>query len=211
MQLITEQWKKLYLQSPTDITNIQNYIVANIMLSQRNDTSTALQPLEELQAMLHELWTEQKKKRSPEFYLLVLLLFWPDTQLERHNSPDISECVKYMHDSFEETYKKYLRSRYLVPLFFHTVGHGLQRFIQISRLDKTSVDLLTKWNEGAETPELRRVRGEVRNYKVFAIEGSEEIEVSPDHPASVRGQGMVSFYLGFNIKGPVAYCIRYEE
>lgn len=208
LELTTEQWKEIYLHSPSDAQIIQIYIVANVMLSQRNDTSTALRPLRELQAMLYNLWTEQKDKRSPELYLLVLLLFWSDAQQGRHNSLDISECVRYMHRSFERTYKNYLRSRYLVPLFFLTVGHGLQRFVHKSRLDETTIYRLTK---GCEISQLQRVRGELRNYKVFAVEGSEKIEVSPDHPASMHGQGKVSFYLGFNIKGPVAYNIRYEQ
>ncbi|XP_026798769.3 sterile alpha motif domain-containing protein 9-like [Pangasianodon hypophthalmus] len=211
LELITEQWKEIYLHSQSDANIIQNYIAANVMLSQRNGTSTALRPLGELQEMLHNLWTEQKDRRSPEFYLLVLLLFWPDEQQGRHNSLDVSECVRYMHHSFERTYKNYLRSRYLVPLFFLTEDHGLRRFIHISCLEETSTDILTKGRERAEIPKLRRVRGEVRNYKVFAVEGSEKIEVSPNHPASVRGQGKVSFYLAFNIKGPVAYNIRYEQ
>lgn len=209
LELITEQWKEIYLQSPSDAQIIQNYVVANVMLSQRSNTSIA--SLEELQAMLHNLWTEQKDNRSPEFYLLVLLLFWPDAQQGRPNSLDMSECVRHMHHSFERTYKIYLRSRYLVPLFFLTVGHGLHGFVAKSCVDETSIDLLTKGSERVEIPQLRRVRGEVRNYKAFAVEGSEKIEVSPDRPASVRGEGKVSFYLGFNIKGPVAYNIRYEQ
>lgn len=216
LELITEQWKKLYLHSPNDAKIIQNYIVANVMLSQRNGASTALKPLGELQAMLHNLWTEQKDQRRPEFYLLVLLLFWPDAQQDmkphvRHNTLDIAECVRYMHHSFERMYKDYLRSRYLRPFFCHAVGHGLQRFIHRSYLDKTTIDLLTKGSERAEIPQLRRVKGEVRNCNIFAIEGSEKIEVSPKHPASVCGQGKVSFYRAFNIKGPVAYNIRYEQ
>lgn len=64
---------------------------------------------------------------------------------------------------------------------------------------------------GCDITQLLRVRGEVKDYKVFAVQGSERIEVSPDHPASVRGQGQVNFYLGLNIKGPVAYEIIYEK
>lgn len=210
LELITEQWKEIFLHSQSDAQIVQNYIVANVMLSQMNDKSTALRPLEELQELLHNLWTNQKDKRSPEFYLLVLLLFWPDPQQGEHNynHPDISECVKYMHRSFERTYKNYLRSRYLEPLFFLTSGHGLQKFVHKSHLEKKSIIHLTK---ECEIPELRRIRGEVKNYKVFAVEGAARIEVSSNHPASVHSQGNVSFYLAFNIKGPVAYNIKHEQ
>lgn len=210
LEVITEQWKEMYLHSPSEAQNIQNYIVAQVLLSQRHGTSTALRPLEELQAMLHNLWTEQKDLRSPEFYLLVLLLFWPGAQQDRRNSLDISQCVKYMHRSFERVYKYFLRSRYLRPLFFLSVRHGLQRFVQTSFRLKCPIYELTK-DRKSEKDELLRVRGEVKDYKVFAVQGSERIEVSPDYPASVRGQGQVTFYLGLNIKGPVAYEITYEK
>ncbi|XP_058240137.1 sterile alpha motif domain-containing protein 9-like [Hemibagrus wyckioides] len=219
LEVITEQWKEMYLHSPSEVQNIQNYIVAQVLLSQRHGTSTALRPLEELQTMLHNLWTEQKDLRSPEFYLLVLLLFWPGAQQDRRNSLDISQCVKYMHHSFERVYKYFLRSRYLRPLFFLSVHHGLQRFVQNSFRHKSPIYKLTKDRKlmltcdilGCDIPQLLRVRGEVKDYKVFAVQGSEKIEVSPDHPASVRGQGQVTFYLGLNIKGPVAYEITYEK
>lgn len=205
LELITLQWKEIYLDSPNDVQVIQNYIGANVMLSQSKDSMTALRPLDELQVMLQNLWTEQKKERSPEFYLLVLLLFWPDAQESRHNIVDIAECVGYMCSSFENTYKNYLRSRYLVPLFFLKIGHGLQRFVHVSHLDEKSIA------EEQEIPGLPRVSGEVQNYKLYFVQGSVRIEVSPVHPASIRHQGNVSFYLGFNIKGPVAYAIRYEQ
>lgn len=218
LELITEQWNEIYLSSPSEAKNIQNYILAQVLLSQRCDTSAALRPLEKLQTMLGDLWTKQKDLRSPEFYLLVLLLFWPDAQQDRRNGLNISECVQYMNCSFESTYKYFLRSRYLRPLFFLSEGNGLQRFVQnscrhnpIYDLTKDHKLILTCNIPGCDSPQLQRVRGEVRNYKVFAVHGSEMIEVSPDHPASVRGQGRVSFCLGLNIKGPVAYNIRYEK
>ncbi|XP_047672290.1 sterile alpha motif domain-containing protein 9-like [Tachysurus fulvidraco] len=218
LELITEQWNEVYLSSPSEAKNIQNYILAQVLLSQRCHTSAALRQLEELQKMLHNLWTKQKDLRSPEFYLLVLLLFLPDAQKDRRNGLNISECVQYMNRSFERTYKYFLRSRYLRPLFFLSEGNGLQRFVQNSCRHNPIYDL-TKDRKlilacnipGCDSPQLQHVRGEVRNYKVFAVQGSEMIEVSPDHPASVCGQGQVSFCLGLNIKGPVAYNIRYEK
>ncbi|XP_036439143.1 sterile alpha motif domain-containing protein 9-like [Colossoma macropomum] len=210
LELITKQLRELHLYSPTDADVVQKYILANIILSQRNATSPVLRPLGELQSILKGFWEEQKDKRSPEFYLLVLLLFWPDEEQVKENSPDIAECVKYMLVSFERTYQNYLRSRFLVPLFFLRGGRGLQKLVHTSRIDKTCIDRIHKGDESTEIPGLQRVHGWVQNYKVFFVKGLKGIEVSPQHPASVRRQGVVSFYLGFNIKGPVAYNIRYE-
>ncbi|KAL6466725.1 hypothetical protein MHYP_G00245290 [Metynnis hypsauchen] len=211
LELITEQLRELHLHSPSDADAVQKYILANIILSQRNATSPVLRPLGELQTHLKGFWEEQKDKRSPEFYLLVLLLFWPNEEQVKENYPDISECIKYMHESFERTYQNYLRSRFLVPLFFLRGGQGLQKLVHISQIDKTGIDHIHKGDESTEIPGLQRVHGRVQSYKVFFVKGLKEIEVSPQHPASVRRQGQVSFYLGFNIKGPVAYNIRYEQ
>ncbi|XP_037388695.1 sterile alpha motif domain-containing protein 9-like [Pygocentrus nattereri] len=211
LELITEQLRELHLHSPSDADAVQKYILANIILSQRNATSPVLRPLGELQNLLKGFWKEQKDKRSPEFYLLVLLLFWPSEEQVKENSPDISECVKYMHESFERTYQNYLRSRFLVPLFLLRGGQGLQKLVHTSQIDKTDIDHIHKGDESARIPGLQRVHGRVQSYKVFYVKGLKEIEVSPQHPASVRRQGQVSFFLGFNIKGPVAYNIRYEQ
>uniref|UniRef100_A0AAY5EA69 Sterile alpha motif domain-containing protein 9-like n=1 Tax=Electrophorus electricus TaxID=8005 RepID=A0AAY5EA69_ELEEL len=206
--LTTEQWREMHSHSPNDADVVQNYILANIILSQKDPTSAVLRPLGELQSLLKGLWEEQKEKRSPEFYLLVLLLFWPDGRKPEDNLIDISECLTYMHNAFENTYKNYLHSRYLVPLFLLKEGEGLQRFIHTLQLDRTMIDHLTKGDDGHEIKDLLRVEGEVRNYNVFVLRGQKRIRISSNHPARVCGNGPVSFYLGFSIKGPVAYNIR---
>uniref|UniRef100_A0A9J7Y9M9 Si:ch73-252p3.1 n=1 Tax=Cyprinus carpio carpio TaxID=630221 RepID=A0A9J7Y9M9_CYPCA len=189
----------------------QNYILANIILCNKSPTSQSLMSKQELQHRLWRYWLAEKRRRSPEFYLLILLLFWPDGDQQIQgtpNWPSLTECVTYMHQAFERTYRKHLRSRYLVPLFFLGKGENLQRLVHKSKVDQHQMDVLTKGDEKAEIQGFQRVQGEVRDHKVFALRGANQIEVTPHQPASVRRQGLVSFYLGFNIRGPVAYNIR---
>nr|XP_017212657.2 sterile alpha motif domain-containing protein 9 [Danio rerio]XP_021333748.1 sterile alpha motif domain-containing protein 9 [Danio rerio] len=192
-----------------NVNDSQIYILANIILCNKSPTSQSLESKRELQYMMWRDWQQERKGRSPEFYLLVLLLFWPgDDQQSTPNSPNLAECVIYMHQAFERTYRLHLRSRYLVPLFFLGKGDHLQRVVHRSNIEQNQMDALTKGDEKAEIQDLQRVQGEVRDHKVFALRGTVQIEVTPHHPASVRGQSLVSFYLGFNIRGPVAYNIR---
>uniref|UniRef100_A0A8C1YFP7 Sterile alpha motif domain-containing protein 9-like n=1 Tax=Cyprinus carpio TaxID=7962 RepID=A0A8C1YFP7_CYPCA len=185
------------------------YILANIILSQSGDPC---EKAEDLQARLQKLWLREMKDRSPEFYLLILLLFWPDeAQPGITNPPNLEKCLRKMCESYKRKYQKYLRGRYLVPLFFFGKGKGLERLVHVSKLHQTALELLTEGDGRVEIKDLPRVNGQIRNHKVFAIRREKQIKVSPHDPSSVCKPGQVSFYLGFNIRGPVAYNIRYEE
>ncbi|KAF4110476.1 hypothetical protein G5714_007507 [Onychostoma macrolepis] len=167
---------------------------------------------EDLQARLQELWATEAEGRRPEFYLLMLLLFWPEeAQPAIANPPDLEKCVQNMNQSYKNKYQKYLRSRYLVPLFFFGNGNGLQRLIHSSKLDEMYLELLSEGHEKAEVECLQRISGKVEDDKVFVVIKAQQIQVTPHNRASVCKPGLVSFYLGFNIRGPVAYNIRYED
>ncbi|XP_016417842.1 sterile alpha motif domain-containing protein 9-like isoform X2 [Sinocyclocheilus rhinocerous] len=185
------------------------YILANIVLSQSGEQC---EQAEELQARLQKLWLREMQDRSPEFYLLIILLFWPDeAQPGITNPPNLEKCVQYMGQSYERKYRKCLRRRYLVPLFFFGKGTGLQRLVHALKLDQIDLELLTEGHGHADVECLQRINGEVKNQEVFAVRDGQQIPVTPHNPSSVCKPGQVSFYLGFTIRGPVAYNIRYEE
>ncbi|XP_042617165.1 sterile alpha motif domain-containing protein 9-like [Cyprinus carpio] len=192
-----------------DETQTVLYILANIILSQSGDPC---EKIEDLQARLQKLWLREMQDRSPEFYLLILLLFWPDeAQPEITNPPNLEKCLRKMHHSYKRKYQKYLRGRYLVPLFFFGKERGLQRLVHASKLDGTALEILTEGHEHADVECLQRINGEVKNDRVFAVRDGQQIPVTPHNLSSVCNPGQVSFYLGFTIRGPVAYNIRYEE
>ncbi|XP_016417855.1 sterile alpha motif domain-containing protein 9-like [Sinocyclocheilus rhinocerous] len=197
-----------HLQSDNETQTVL-YILANIVLSQSGEQC---EQAEDLQARLQKLWLREIQDRSPEFYLLILLLFWPDeTQPGITNPPNLEKCLKKMHHSYKEKYQKYLRRRYLVPLFFFGKGTGLQRLVHALKLDQIDLELLTEGHGHADVECLQRINGEVKNQEVFAVRDGQQIPVTPHNPSSVCKPGQVSFYLGFTIRGPVAYNIRYEE
>ncbi|KAL1270446.1 hypothetical protein QQF64_029462 [Cirrhinus molitorella] len=185
------------------------YILTNIILSQFDEPC---EDKEDLQARLQKLWESNKHHRSPEFYLLILLLFWPyEAQPAIANPPNLEKCVQYMSQSYETIYQKYLHGRYLVPLFFFGKGNGLQRLIHSSGQIDDCLELLSEGDGNAEVECLQRVNGKVEYNKVLVVRDGQQIKVTPHNRASVYKQGQASFYLGFNIRGPVAFNIRYEE
>ncbi|XP_052458982.1 sterile alpha motif domain-containing protein 9-like [Carassius gibelio] len=207
---VLKQYKSTFDNTQSDNeTQTVLYILANIILSQSGDPC---EKAEDLQARLQRLWVREMQDRSPEFYLLILLLFWADEAPPGiTNPPNLEKCLKKMHHSYKSKYQKYLRGRYLVPLFFFRKGKGLQRLVHASKLNQTALELLTEGDESVKINDLTRVNGQVRNHRVFAIRREKQIPVSPHDPSSVCTTGPVSFYLGFTIRGPVAFNIRYEE
>ncbi|XP_052458986.1 sterile alpha motif domain-containing protein 9-like [Carassius gibelio] len=192
-----------------DETQTVLYILANIILSQSGDPC---EKAEDLQARLQRLWLREMQDRSPEFYLLILLLFWADEAPPGiTNPPNLEKCLRGMHHSYKSKYQKYLRGRYLVPLFFFGKGKGLRRLVHTSKLNQIDLELLTEGDEHADVECLQRINGEVKKDRVFAVKDGQQIKLTPHNPSSVCKPGQVSFYLGFTIRGPVAFNIRYEE
>ncbi|XP_042617362.1 sterile alpha motif domain-containing protein 9-like [Cyprinus carpio] len=202
-------------------TQIVLYILANIILSLSGES---YETTEKLQARLQKLCATEAQGRSPEFYLLVLLLFWTkEAQKAKANPPNLENCVQYLIESYKSKYGKYLCGRCLVPLFFFGKEGGLQRLVHAlkphnkglrlvhSKLLQTDLELLTEGDESVEVECLQRIKGKVKNHRVFAVRDGQQIPVTPHNPSSVCKPDQVSFYLGFTIRGPVAYNIRYNK
>ncbi|TNN49881.1 Sterile alpha motif domain-containing protein 9-like [Liparis tanakae] len=181
LEEIHEDSMTFYEANPDDVQAAECYVLANITLSNRIQLYTSVN---QLQAVMHRFFFAGVGRRSPEFYLMALLLFWPQEEsqdmeqpateaessedddsatedesseeetLEVENSDeeqgtsrapeqlpldfmfDLQQYVTFMEKSFERSDAKYLRGRYLSPLFFLGKGSGLNRWIHKSRLDE---------------------------------------------------------------------------
>uniref|UniRef100_A0A8C7PWE9 Si:ch73-252p3.1 n=2 Tax=Oncorhynchus mykiss TaxID=8022 RepID=A0A8C7PWE9_ONCMY len=208
----------------------QNFILANIILSKVEAASPMLTPLPILRRTLERHLLANYGNQTPEFYLLVLLLFWPEEHKKIGFNIDLNKRIIEMQDSYNDTYKKHLRSRYLRPLIFLGKGEGLSRLVHRSKIDNLFVEenqmarpeartdtIDQKWSSGEVWREpsvqdlLLPVNGVVRQHRVFACVDGKEIEVCADQQSKVWKSGDVCFYLGFTIRGPVAYGIQYPS
>ncbi|XP_022623903.1 sterile alpha motif domain-containing protein 9-like [Seriola dumerili] len=209
---ITTWWKEIY-SSKDSLTALANYILAHIMLLNKGVDL----PLKHnsLTALRHKM--PLNPKEAPELHMLALLLYWP-TNSEDKCVFNLTELVQHMRCSYEHSYKKYFRSRYLRPLFFIGKGQGLNRIVHRKVLEgwanKEAIKDKSNWSDEKifQDPviqeHLLRVEGVVRNYSLYATVGGTQIEVDANLRNSLWKPRQVSFYLGFTIRGPVAFSIQ---
>ncbi|XP_053199374.1 uncharacterized protein LOC128383811 [Scomber japonicus] len=155
---------------------------------------------------------------TPESHIVALLKEWAE---DNNSSPDLTLSIRKSEDSYECAYAMYFRSRYLRPLFYLSKDEALSR-IAPTRLgeflleneDATTEFINYMTNNDKIFKDLRfqknllTFQGVVRNYKLFADLGGKEIMVNPNKQDSLWIQREVSFYLGFTIRGLVAFSIR---
>ncbi|XP_048091727.1 sterile alpha motif domain-containing protein 9-like [Alosa alosa] len=154
----------------------------------------------------------QKTDHSPELYHLHLL--------QANKGQDLSNVVMKMRQAYNTMYEKFFRSRYLVPLYMKSTK-GWQTLsellLQPSKLEKGACNDPNE-TEGRTGPDhrdieecLMRIQGRIERPIVLAFLEDTVIEVEPHNKEQVLRNGAISFYLGFNIKGPVAFNIKYEH
>ncbi|KAL6466708.1 hypothetical protein MHYP_G00245120 [Metynnis hypsauchen] len=219
LERITEHTRKKHEEQMSDVNAAMNYVLSNIVLSNKDETSQVLQTLTDLRCVLWRF--VENIYQSPEFFLLVLLLFWPNEPQHQHlhYSIDLGNIIENMKTAFDQKYKKYFQSRYLRPLFFLGQDTGLKRLVHSwkvhcrqKRKTWANLDWRNKqlWKDSDIQNLLLRVHGVFRKQQLFAYVEDKEIAIYSDQ-AFVSYQGPASFFLGFTIKGPVAYDIKFEQ
>ncbi|KAL6118378.1 uncharacterized protein ACO6RY_03188 [Pungitius sinensis] len=199
---VTTWWEQIFLQKESI-----SYIVALVAL--RNNSSEFKQKMPAI------------PDNSPEHHMLALLLCWP-ADGEARCLLDLGELIQRMKRSFENAYENHLRSRYLRPLFFMGNGKGLDRIVYRKVLEnllleqnqETEQDWNNNWIEEKifRDPNVQarlvKVEGVVRSYQLFATVGGKEIELEANNQDILWRPRQVSFYLGFTIRGPVAFAVH---
>ncbi|XP_076145799.1 sterile alpha motif domain-containing protein 9-like [Alosa pseudoharengus] len=175
------------------------------MLEREEDTITTLTDLQ-------KFLRRHKADHSPELYHLELL--------QLAEGQDLMDVVTKMRKAYENVYKIYFRSRYLAPLYMKCT-EGWQTLSEL-QLQPWEIEKGAS-NNSNETEErtcpdprniekrlvnLMRVQGRIEKPNIKADFENTTILVEPHNKEKVLKDGAISFYLGFNIKGPVAFNIR---
>ncbi|XP_034471109.1 sterile alpha motif domain-containing protein 9-like [Hippoglossus hippoglossus] len=255
LEEIQRELKNDYEENVDDVKVAERYILSNIILSNRMPDSPQLTSVEELQTIIRRFLDTERRDRSPEFYLLVLLLLFPEEQppvvqdeddeeaeqpptdgqpgqlpLDHGSDSDLQQYVTFMEEAYERSsYAKYLRSRYLLPLFFLGKGSGLSKWIHKSQLDAiveqtvdaelagehdpTSLEKTRRienmWRNGDVwlVPEIQNILLPVRveDNKVVVCAGGWKVKVSTEVEPEDPTLSTRLIYLGFNIQGPVLF------
>ena len=211
---IITQWEEMCLHKDS-VTALVNYIFAHVMLMNRGEVL----PHECKSLMALGKKMPLSTDNSPESHMLALLLDWPTNDEGRCSA--VSQLIECMRLSYKQAYEKYLRSRHLCPLFFIGKAQGLNRIVHrktleglFERNNSTIQDWSNNWSsekifkDRMVQERLQKVDGIVRNYRLFATVGGTVIPVDANMQNSLWKPRQVSFYLGFTIRGPVAFGIH---
>ncbi|XP_067435651.1 sterile alpha motif domain-containing protein 9-like [Thunnus thynnus] len=152
---------------------------------------------------------------------------------------DLQKYVTFMEKAFErDEYAKYLRGRYLLPLFFLGKGCGLCKWVHKSRLDaiveqangpgersKEKWRRINKmWSNGkvwqvqkiqdillpvqVELCQSPTLPSKNNKQEVFVCAGGKKIKATTIVQPDAPAGSTMLFYLGFTIQGPVVFTVR---
>uniref|UniRef100_A0A3P8R3D5 FIIND domain-containing protein n=1 Tax=Astatotilapia calliptera TaxID=8154 RepID=A0A3P8R3D5_ASTCA len=211
-------WREICQHKHSATHALLNYVLANIMLINMKEPPSS----SDYQSSFREKMP-LAPEMQPEFHMLALLLCWP-TDGEDKLTFDLPHLIQNILYSYEQEYKSLFQSRYLRPIFFIGLGQGLNRFVHRRNLEilwtqDALEDPKTNWRNDdvfrnpTVKDKLLRVKGVVRNYRLYATFGGTEIKLDVNQKDSLWNSGHVFFYVGFTISGPVAYNVhrRSEE
>ncbi|XP_032438298.1 sterile alpha motif domain-containing protein 9-like [Xiphophorus hellerii] len=218
LQRITECWKKIWSKTKSK-SDVANFILAYV-LSRNLGATFPNSPEALIQSFKQGIPPDHSD--PPEQHLLALLLSWP-TDTEDNGSFDLSQRIQEMGRSYENAYLKYFRSRYLQPLFFIGKGQDLDRLVHRTVLEQLFLDhshgtdpdcKMKDWKneyifkDDNVKERLIKFEGVVKNYGVFLRIANKEIKIEANLQRSLWKARNVSFFLGFTIRGPVAFHIQ---
>nr|XP_040038396.1 sterile alpha motif domain-containing protein 9-like [Gasterosteus aculeatus aculeatus] len=89
LERIQDDLRTAYQTDPEDVQAAESYILSNIILGNEMPDSPELTPVNELQAIITRLL--EKGSKTPEFYLMAVLLFWPEEEPETVQDEDDEE------------------------------------------------------------------------------------------------------------------------
>ncbi|TDG99572.1 hypothetical protein EPR50_G00195530 [Perca flavescens] len=213
---ITTWWEEIFSQRDS-VSALANYILNHIVLKNLR----AMFPSDCNDLTVFKPKMPLIPEDSPELQMLTLLLCWPSDSKEKCVL-DLNELILLMHHSYERAYKIHFRSRYLTPLFFIGKGQDLSRIVHrkvlkemfLEQNEETIQDWSNNWSnekifkDPTIQARLLKVEGVVRNYRVYARIDGKEIEMDANLRNSLWRSRQVSFYIGFTIRGPVAFAIQ---
>ncbi|OCT63188.1 hypothetical protein XELAEV_18044286mg [Xenopus laevis] len=204
-----------------DDRDVVQYIMCHIALSCVDSECPGLLTFAQM-LEVSKRFIQSRETYSPCTYLMLLLLYWPDTQADTEQDEEknniLINAIRKAKQLHEIRMKKVPeRKRRTKVHFFLGQGNSLQKLLHISKIEKLVKGPVSehclKMEPQKRTCEgmMKRVPGWIINGKIYT-EGhckKPSLEVLPINPLWVpRGNRKVTFYLGFAYKGLVAYNIK---
>ncbi len=229
--MVLEQIISLYPSNPMTAqmpqADLVNYMASHFALSCLSTQSPKLTAFQDLQR-LSQQFPKEKQRCLPSALFLLVLLFWPeeqDTEGEKeHKYKTVLSAVEHLQRLYDKKLKDIPpRKKRIYTHFFLSNGTGFQKFVHKSKFETITKmfsvsEKRLKWFSGEvwKMPKmselLKCVTGWTEDEKVF-LEGPKEMKFHiPALKTSTvpHNNENVTFYLGFTLKGPVAYNITVQ-
>ncbi|XP_067280867.1 sterile alpha motif domain-containing protein 9-like [Pseudorasbora parva] len=208
--------------------DLVKYIASHFALSCLSTQSSKLAAFQDLQRLSRQ-FPKEKQRCLPNALFLLVLLFWPeehDAEGEKeHKYETVLSAVEHLQRNYDKKLKDIPpRKKRIYTHFFLSNGTGFEKFVHKSKVE-TITKLLTvsekrmKWFSGEvwKMPEisklLRCVTGWTEDEKVFLVgPKGMKFHIPALKTSSIpHNNENVTFYLGFTLKGPVAYNITVQK
>uniref|UniRef100_A0A9J8CHU2 SAM domain-containing protein n=1 Tax=Cyprinus carpio carpio TaxID=630221 RepID=A0A9J8CHU2_CYPCA len=229
--MVLEQIISLYPSNPMGAqmpqADLVNYIASHFTLSCLSTQSPKLAAFQDLQSLSHQ-FPREKQRCLPSTLFLLVLLFWPeehDTEAEKeHKYETVLSAVEHLQRLYDKKLKDIPpRKKRIYTHFFLSNGTGFEKFVHKSKFETFTKmfsvsEKRLKWFSGElwKMPEMSKllkcVTGWTEDEKVF-LEGPKgmKFHIPALKTSSVpHNNENVTFYLGFTLKGPVAYNITIQ-
>ncbi|XP_059804241.1 sterile alpha motif domain-containing protein 9-like isoform X2 [Hypanus sabinus] len=189
-------------------SNLENYVLSHIALAVKKHPAATSKA--ELRELSYTLCKECTLDESPIPYFIQVLLYWPESKAENADGDEV--CLIDALTSMNRLYKNKIkdsptRKMSTYPHFFLGPGDGFQRFIH--NRQRECNDGMYAWKRLCN--KLQCIEGYIENQKLY-IQGHSAESKIPVHcgpkyvmPSKRR---QVLFYLGFTLRGCVAYNIQ---
>uniref|UniRef100_A0A671SZB6 Uncharacterized protein n=1 Tax=Sinocyclocheilus anshuiensis TaxID=1608454 RepID=A0A671SZB6_9TELE len=179
------------LQKDLNQTELKNFIFCQIALSCASPGSGKLLSIEELQNLSRPFCSEKRTALPDTAYLLLSLLFWPEDSMGKEHSNTrsdvVTNAIKALH-RYSEIKSAASRKGRIFTHFFLRKTRGLNKIVHKTTIEKFCKGTLSE----------RRLKCNIRVIPLF----------SASLPNSNEN---VTFYLGFSLRGVVAFVIKVAE
>ncbi|XP_060700769.1 sterile alpha motif domain-containing protein 9-like [Hemiscyllium ocellatum] len=197
-----------------DETELRNYILSQIALAIHPYKYTPSEDKiseEELCDLSHTLCALSALGQCPVPYFIQVLLYWPEAEADDDSGEERDTCLIDALNVLDDMYNAKIKDvrakrKSTRPHFFLGAGSGFQRFVHNTYLGGGN-----PWEVNPN--KLQRIEGWTEGNQLFVQGHCQEskIRIHPGPKCLIPpGSTSASFYLGFTLRGCVAYDIQFE-
>ncbi|XP_062390823.1 sterile alpha motif domain-containing protein 9-like [Sardina pilchardus] len=220
VEMIVQQYRTMYTNKHVNLRDVVNYIYANLVLACVWPQSRFLVSYADILQMMREVLLQQVPQHTDSLgvHFIATVILWPENHplFPAKLSERLRTCLSQLKNTFRNEMQSMEHGKRPVVHFYLGQKQGYDRLISHAVLDKLGshekFDNGQIWREERVRRILQRVNGVVQRNCILAhtCNPNVKVEVRPQYMSHLKGRecNPVSFYVGFTMKGPVAFDIQ---